>query len=445
MSYSPPASPLEVHAHLTLDEAIGPDDPRWVNTDEARGEDIQKQIARKFSVDMMSRKVLAPTRRHVLLFGPIGCGKTTELLRFAASLRTSNLLYPVQLNVRNELDVNNLQYADVLMALSAAVVNALSKERVAIAAEHTARLENWFKERVLADEKVSEFSGQLKSEVSAELGIPFLAKLMTKATAMFKNTSTHKDTLREVVKNNFSEFASAFNELSAAANDAVKAAGLGERLLLIVDGTDKIPMEQARELFVHNTEQLKAINALVLYTAPISLKYDGTTGTPLDADLVLPILKLQHQDGSPNPVGLDTLRDLLLRRIAASAFASPASIDALVLASGGHPRELLRLLRLTCEIADAETIREADVERALDKLAADFRYWLQPEDYALLVAADREASPHGGNDERIANLLLRIALLQYNGGAWRRANPVVRRLEGYKRATANPGPSSAAV
>ena len=445
MSYSPPRSPLEVHAKLTLDEAIAPDDPRWVNTDAARGEDIQRQIARKFSVDIATGKVLAPTRRHVLLFGPIGSGKTTELLRFAATLRKKNLLYPVQLNVRNELDVNNLQYADVLMALAAAVVSALEKENVKISAEHTQRLENWFKERVLTDDKAREFSGEFKSEVKVELGIPYLAKLMSKATAMFKNTSTHKDALREVVKNHFTEFAAAFNELSDAANEAVKLAGLGQRLLLIVDGTDKIPMEQARELFVHNTEQLKAIHALVLYTAPISLKYDGTNHTPLDADLVLPILKLQLPDGSPNAVGVDTMRALLLRRIDEAAFADAASINTLVQSSGGHPRELLRLLQLACEIAEADTIRAADIEKALDRVAADFRYWLQPEDYALLVAADRETAPHAGNDDRLANLLLRIALLQYNGGSWRRANPVVRRLEGYKRAAAKPATVDSAV
>ena len=97
--------------------------------------------------------------------------------------------------------------------------------------------------------------------------------------------------------------------------------------------------------------------------------------------------------------------------------------------SGGHPRELLRLLKLCCEVADG-LIDARVVEKAIKTLAADYRYFLQPEDYVLLKAIDANPA-HSGNDKRTQDLLQRLALLQYNDGTWRRSHPVVRTLEGY--------------
>jgi hypothetical protein len=77
------------------------------------------------------------------------------------------------------------------------------------------------------------------------------------------------------------------------------------------------------------------------------------------------------------------------------------------------------------------------VKSAIDKLAADYRYFLKPADYALLKAIDTNPA-HDGNDERAQALLHRLALLQYNDGKWRRSHPVVRTLEGYNLEIAPP-------
>jgi hypothetical protein len=100
------------------------------------------------------------------------------------------------------------------------------------------------------------------------------------------------------------------------------------------------------------------------------------------------------------------------------------------------------LLKLCCEVAD-DLINADVVQTAIEKLAADYRYFPKPADYALLKAIDSNPA-HGGNDERAQDLLHRLALLQYNDGAWRRSHPVVRTLEGYALAPA-PSPEAAAA
>ena len=124
------------------------------------------------------------------------------------------------------------------------------------------------------------------------------------------------------------------------------------------------------------------------------------------------------------------MTSLLLLRADRSLFDQDTDIAALVACSGGHPRELLRLLKLCCEFAD--TLIDAKVvQRAIDQLAADYRYFLKPADYTLLAAIDADPA-QAGNDDVAQALLHRLALMQYNDGQWRHSHPVVRGLEGYK-------------
>jgi stage V sporulation protein SpoVS len=169
-----------------------------------------------------------------------------------------------------------------------------------------------------------------------------------------------------------------------------------------------------------------------LYTAPLSLKYDGIP-SKLD-DFVLPMIKLYNRDGTPHQPGRDAMRDILLKRANATVFASADLPDRLVDFSGGHPRELLRLLRLCCEFAEGRTIDAAAVDRAIDALASEYRRFLEPDDYALLAQMAAESEVHGGNNERTRRLLYRLALLEYNDGSWRCPHPAVKLLDGYKKA-----------
>lgn len=433
--YKLPTHPLEALANINFEEAVGPDDPRFVDTDVARGGvGAPQRLAKKFSLDL-SNDVFFPTgKKHVLLFGPIGSGKSTELLRLARTLEKGRRLFPILLNVRGEIDINNLQYADVLMALASAVAREFDKLALDVPAASLEALRKWFMEHAISEDRIKELSAELQSEAGVEFTIPFLAKLMTRLTSAFKSSSVYKDSLREVVNKTFSQFALAFNEFVLAAEQALKDTHRAERLLLIVDGTDKIPLNDAERLFVFESEQLLAIEALVLYTAPISLKYGGTGISKLDTDEVLPIIKLQQRDGTRHDPGWNAMREMLGKRIAVTVFSDAGCIDKLIEYSGGHPRELLRLLRLTCELTETDQIDLATVERAIDKLAADYRYWLRQEDYAQLAQIDANQGAHVGNDELTRNLLWRLALMQYNDGSWRASHPAVRRLEGYFQA-----------
>jgi hypothetical protein len=431
MDYQPPSHLLEVLQKIEYEEALPDGDPRYVDSREARGsEKTFTRLARKFGWDPASNAFFAPYEKHILFFGHIGIGKTTELRRYAGQLNASRRFYVVEVDVLAKLDRNNLQYTEVLMAMAETLLERLHGDGVALAAEALEPLQHWFGNVVETQTTTKELSAELKTVAEGGGGIPGLIKLLATFTAAFKTGSSQKSEWRREIRNDFSALAQAFNTLIRRAEaQLAREARAERRLLFLIDGTDKMRGEDTQQFFVQDAEQLLAIETLVIYTAPLHLKYDGRLGGKLDADLVLPMMKLYERDGGRFEAGWRTMRRLLLLRADWCLFASDAEVDRLVEFSGGHPRELLRLLKLCCELAE-DRIDASVVQAAIEKLAADYRYFLKPADYALLKTIDSNPVD-GGNDEQAQELLHRLALLQYNDGTWRRSHPVVRTLEGY--------------
>ncbi|MDZ7813767.1 MAG: AAA family ATPase [Ideonella sp.] len=441
MPYQPPKHILEVLQKIEYEEALPDGDPRYVDTEQARGsEKTFATLARKFGWDPASNAFFAPNEKHVLFFGHIGSGKTTELRRYARRLNDSKRFYVVEVDVLAKLDRNNLHYTEALMAMAEALLERMADDGYALPEAVLKPVFEWFAATIKTSNHTRELNAELKTSVEGGVGIPGLVKLFAGFTSAFKTGSSQKTEWRQEIRNRFTALSAAFNNLIRAAEAELRKTGRAERIVLLLDGTDKMRGEDTQRFFVQDAEQLLAIQTLAIYTAPLDLKYDGRLGGKLDADTVLPMIKLHERDGARCEAGWAALNGLLLHRADRCLFATDADIERLIEFCGGHPRELLRLLKLCCEYADTR-IDSAVVKLAIDKLAADYRYFLQPGDYALLKTIDTNPA-HGGNDERAQQLLHRLALLQYNDGKWRRSHPVVRTLEGYQLASVTPTDTS---
>lgn len=390
------------------------------------------RLARKFGWDPVSQASFAPAEKHVLFFGHIGSGKTTELRRYAEKLNDSKRFYVVEVDALAKLDRNNLQYTEALMAMAESLLEQMNKDGYTLADNELKPVRDWFAQSVRTKSDSSELSAEIKTGLEAGGGIAGLVKLFAGFTTAFKTGSSQKKEWREEIRNRFTTLADAFNQLIRSAEAQLKQQARAKRVLFLVDGTDKLRGQDTQQFFVQDAEQLLAIQTLAIYTAPLELKYDGRMGGKLDADIVLPMIKLFERNGQRGDAGWEALTKLLLLRADRSLFSTDEGVAALVAHSGGHPRELLKLIKLCCEFAD-DQIDATVVQRAIAQLAAEYRYFLKPADYALLANID--ATPEqGGNDEAAQHLLHRLALMQYNDGTWRRSHPVVRTLEGYQLA-----------
>ena len=430
--HTPPKDLLEAMQYLDWNEALPVDDARWVDTEDARGSHRAfATLLRNVGYDINRKHLRDLKQQHVLLYGHVGSGKSTELNRLAQRLAPDNPFLIIHLDVANELDRNNLQYADVLMALAHKLVEEIERRDMSISPDALKPLEDWFYEQVLTKERQISLGMELETGVQISAGIPMLAKLFSKFKSYLRTNSAYKEALRLTVRNGFTFFAIAFNALLTHVEMRLRERGVAKRVLFVVDGTDKLTDEDNKRFFIVEASQLLAIEGLVIYTAPLHMRFQGSVVQTLE-HVTWPMIKAVDKNGNRVDLGHQALSDILLHRVDSSVFA-PGALDRLVEMSGGHPRELLRLFRKCCELADENRVTEAIVQRAIELQASEYLRWLTAEHYTILAAEDirDQGAPY---QKGMDQLIINVALLEYNEGSWRRSHPVVRTLISYQEA-----------
>ena len=217
-----------------------------------------------------------------------GCGKSTELLRTAAFLHHPDRYYVIPLDCLEKLDINNLEYPDVLLALAAALLERLEQEEgIIIDYVFLSRLENWFTKRVeVHNTALRDFAAEVKAGAKMQTGLLWLGKLFKELTSKINVGSSYREELRLIVRNNFTEFAEAFNQLILASEEKIRSADKGKRILFTVDGTDRLDQKDAPKFFVEDVHQLTQINGLFIYCAPVHLLHQVPTPlTPVSVSL----------------------------------------------------------------------------------------------------------------------------------------------------------------
>ena len=118
------------------------------------------------------------------------------------------------------------------------------------------------------------------------------------------------------------------------------------------------------------------------------------------------MIKLRNSDGSLHEEGRIAMLDMLHRRAAPGLFDVGVA-DRLIEHSGGHPRDLLRLLLNAFKYAEYDRFDDASAHRAVREMAADFRRILNPDDYRMLATIDAGHRPPSGS-ERVRYLLYNL-------------------------------------
>ena len=441
LNWTPPDNLWEVNRRLQIDEPLdGPTDPRWVDTGAVRSTYSHRLLYRVLGVDEITdpsqpQLQAPPDRGYYLFCGHRGCGKSTELRRIRQNLHQPELYYLVFADAARDLDPNNLRYQDILLHLAAKLTGQLQDDDVNVNSAYVERLENWFADRVEVQEETEEFARQARAGAEVQAGLPLVGKLFAEISNAFKTNSSYKQVLRRTLQNHFTDFAEAFNHLIEAAEEALRETGKGQRILFIVDGTDRLREEDARAFFITDVHQLQQVYGLFVYCAPIHLIYEGNAiEQDFNRVFKLPMIETVNSDGSTNQAGYDAMRAMLYRRAAENLFDDGVA-DQLIAYSGGHPRALLRLLQQAFQYAERDRFDDAAARRAVGETASMFRRILEPDDYRLLAEIDSMdwSVEQPASTERTRRLLYNLALLEYNDHYWR-THPAVRTTAAYQNA-----------
>jgi len=336
-------------------------------------------------------------------------------------------------DLREEIDVNDVDFLDVLVGILRTCVDDL-KTRARIDLKPS-----YFKDRLTRLYK------GLQTPVKLEgLKLPVL---FAELAVTIKGSPDARGELRKVFEPDAGNWMNAANELIGEAVAKV-AKKKYSGLVILVDDLDKIARRAldtigctlAENLFVRRAAQLTGFDCHVVYSMPLELAYSHhrpeISKSYGGSVAVLPMTKVQERppDDADYGPGMDAFRNIIDRRIVhaqsklSALFGADATRDALIRLSGGQPYELMELIRRG--MARGLPITAGVLDRLRIELQRDY-VWLREEHFAILKAAahDGALTRTEKNEKLIGELLGSRALLQYlNDDEWYRPNPAIRDL-----------------
>lgn len=400
-----------------------------------RGEYSRQRMLTAFHLDpagMLRPGTKPKTAEAVLFGGHVGCGKSTELRDYALLFRNAYTVH--QLELTKLLDINNLRFSDLLIALAQALVQTFADEQLSLRpdAVFVKPVVDWFETRIVKQERFRDIEGEMKTEAKAEGGIPFLLSLLATMTAKVRGGASYREELRREVKDGFLGLLQHFNALIAHANTLLQAQDRGP-LLFIVDGTDKLSKDDADTFFHADVNQLGQIQTNLIVCAPISVLLETGATAQRFTRVQLPMVKVFNEDESPRIDDEDALIELVLKRMPLAFFDDRETVRYLVRYSGGHVRDLLRLVRAAFSRITGERITRGVAEQAARDVASEYQRLVKQSDWPDLVRVDLSKGEEKDRTDERLRLLYDLVLLEYNNYWWR-SHPLVRLLAPYAKA-----------
>jgi histone H3/H4 len=372
--------------------------------------------------DRLRRILLRPYHNPPKLFfsGHRGCGKSTELSRLAADPEIRKKYFPIHFSIRDEADINNLDYRDVLLILGAQIYRQYRERGGRLPKDLLKELDSW---RGQVEERIqTSLSGRIaEGELDAELD-GFFARLGAKV----KLEPRTRHELHQVFERNITGLLEVVNNISHAIY------GREQRPpLVLIDDLDKPSLEVARRIFYEQREIMLQPTCPIVYTVSSPLFYGPEFQAIRDRAVFLPNIKLhgEGQRAERNKQGYDTLREAVRRRMSPDLIDSQA-LDQAAEMSGGVFRELMRILRNAIDRAleaGHETVQKSDVDSAAAEIRGEYRRILNSEQRRALARI--RATNQLDDPAQVAPLLQLLAVLEYaNGEPWYDVHPVLNRL-----------------
>ncbi len=367
----------------------------------------------------------AGTPVKVLFTGHVGSGKSTELNK--VSQRLDEKFFIVRLDVQEDLNLADLEAVDILLGLFSSLVRCATDEKVLrqapaqIAANVWENVRDFFSRAVMGES----ISPPLPVETEVAVSVNLLA---VQFRSKFSQEKSTRETARRQMQGREAELVEKLNFIVRQVRDHYKK----RPVLFMIEGTDKPILPKARDLFLNYARTLTAFEAAAIYTFPIGLRYSSDFAQIKDSfnlHYILPNIKVERRDGTPEPDGPDYLASAVTRRARQNLFEENA-LHTILDNSGGLMRTLVRMVQRAAVNAlsyGRQQLTGPDAEVALQEDRSDFIAALKASDYEVLAA--RMADHLLSSDAVVQEMLQCQALLEYaNGEPWCNVHPVIRGL-----------------
>jgi len=412
-------------------QPLAPGDPMYVDLDaepSTRGDTS--------CIDRLRETILLSDESCQLFSGFPGTGKTTELRRLAGQLRgdADDPSHVVFIDFGEFIDIYTpISISDIIRIIAHCVDRSATRAEGKDPDQHPGYLERLWT-------FISQSSADLQKIGFAAYGASLMLEI--------KNNPSFRQHLDDAVQGRFQRFVDeAHDFIRKAVARLLNAPGArAERVVVIADGLEKLtPLrEEDRGLLEGSVEtvflshhKLLQLPCHVIYTFPLWLRFrTAQLGIVYGREpLILPMVRIADRQDRPFAAGVAKLREVIARRVddLAPIFGPDpdATLLPLIEASGGYPRDLLRLVRSLLLDASRFPIQPDDARRIVQELARSY------EDTIIGTYVDTLARVHqthrlpNDNKEQLAlfgYLFERWLILAYrNGDEWYDLHPLVRR------------------
>lgn len=372
---------------------------------------------------------------HKLFIGHPGCGKTTELFQLLRKTREQNF-FACMGRCDLELDSADVEYTDVLFLILDLLVREAVEHDISIDQKMIEDIYAYWKEEMeIVDSTTKQVDTTMEYEFQGSVGIAQLLKVMARIKGVIKNSSNSRIEIRRHIEPKSSELISKIQDVIKVISNHCVEKGMHEIPLIILDGLDKIPLEQARKIFRENGSRFHSLNIHLIVTFPIALTY-----TPEYSDVLtwfpnpekLPMIKLRkwengkYADGYT--AGINTMREIVEKRAELSLFEDDV-LTKMIQMTGGYIRDLFRCISratVRARLRGADAIAMEDAEIALNNLESDIngRYG---DDMIPIMKKIYDGEKFVSSSNGITQLLQVGAVLEYNGQRWCDLHPLVEK------------------
>ncbi|MDX2257066.1 MAG: AAA family ATPase [Pseudanabaenaceae cyanobacterium bins.39] len=384
-----------------------------------------------------------------LFTGHIGCGKSTEILQLKQKLESEGF-HVVYFESSQDMEMGDVDLSDILLAIARRVVESLEEIKVKTEAKG-------FRAMLNGAVKIL----QTEIDLSAEVDVPGLGKVeantsgefslslgIGKLSAKTKDSPDMRSKLRGYMEPKTNGLLDLINqEILLPAIADLKKIGK-EGLVVIVDNLDRVDdspkpwgRPQTEYLFVDRAEQLRKLQCHLVYTMPLALRfsrdYSTLTARFMTDPIVLPMVPVVRRDGNSHEEGLTLLRQMILARVMPDqspearlqaielVFDNIATLDRLCFASGGHVRNIMRLLNDALRKQRGLPVTLPVIEETIRKRRNELVLAIDDDEWKLLRQVHLTKKVVG--DEGYQTLIRSMYVYEYQdeNGSWFEVNPIL--------------------
>jgi energy-coupling factor transporter ATP-binding protein EcfA2 len=399
-------------------------------------------------ININSTLELQEPRQHstILFTGHRGCGKSTELRLLQRTWQKH--FHVIYLESDKITDINDVQYTDIYLLIAQYLEYEMRQLSIKLDSRIVEDIEQWFSE-VIKELKMSKnievaVSGEITIGNSSPLPIPLLAKFLAKLNSQIKGSTEDKTTIRRVVEKDLSRLTTSLNLLlQDAEKKLIEKNPDCKGLLLVFDNLDRCPPHVADKLFFDYGAQLQSIDCNLVFTVPIASLYSSRgIAKTFDKPYIVSMVNIYEYENKPDLLnhqvqGLNSLVELLDKRIDVDrVFETREILLDIVRASGGHVRDLMKMVRQACLTAIGKKHAQVQADDALYAInQAQFSFEREIPDTHYPIIAETFLKKRAPSNPLGQDCLFYTYVLEYNGDRrWNYPHPTVIKIDAFQTA-----------